>query len=83
VTVRVFARPSTVADVGVASVLAAAALEGAILTARANLDGLDDLAFAADAGRRVDGLRRRGAELRARLGQTFSDTTAGADAAPR
>ncbi len=83
VDVLPFARPSTVADVGVACVLASAALEGAIVTARANLDGLDDSAFVADAGRRLDGLRRRGAELRARLGPTFSDTTPGADAAPR
>jgi formiminotetrahydrofolate cyclodeaminase len=83
VDARTFARPSTVADVGVAGILAAAALEGAIVTARANLDGLDDLAFAADTGRRLDALRRRGAALRAELARTFPDITPGADAAPR
>jgi formiminotetrahydrofolate cyclodeaminase len=83
VTLRACARPSTVADVGVAGVLAGAALEGAILTARANLDGLDDPRFVAETGRRLDTLRRRGAALGAQLAQTFPDLTSGADAAPR
>jgi methenyltetrahydrofolate cyclohydrolase len=39
------ARSSTVADLGVAVTLAAAALEGAALTARVNLRALDDPAF--------------------------------------
>ena len=38
------ARPSTLADLGVAAALAAAALEGAALTARANLAALDGAA---------------------------------------
>ena len=83
VTLRPFARPRTVADVDVAGVLAAAGLEGAILTAQANLEGLDAPAFLAETGRRLAALRERGRELRARLGQTFPDTTPGADAAPR
>ena len=83
VTLRPLARPSTVADVDVAGVLAAAGLDGAILTAQANLEGLDAPAFLAETGRRLAALRERGRELRARLGQTFSDTTPGADAAPR
>jgi formiminotetrahydrofolate cyclodeaminase len=81
--VLTLARPSTVADVGVAGVLAAAALEGAIITARANLDGLDDPAFVAQTRRTLDRLRRRGAELRAGLARTFPDTNPGADAASR
>ena len=83
VTLRPLARPRTVADVDVAGVLATAALEGAIVTAQANLEGLDAPAFLAETGRRLAALRERGRELRARLGQTFSDTTPGADAAPR
>ena len=39
------ARASTVSDLGVAVTLAAAALEGAALTARVNLRDLDDPAF--------------------------------------
>lgn len=39
------ARASTVSDLGVAATLAAAALEGAALTARVNLRDLDDPAF--------------------------------------
>jgi formiminotetrahydrofolate cyclodeaminase len=77
------ARPSTIADVGVAGVLAAAALEGAVITARANLDGLDDPSFVAETRRKLDDLRRRGGRLRARLAQTFPDTLAGADAPSR
>jgi methenyltetrahydrofolate cyclohydrolase len=83
VQVLALARPSTVADVGVAGVLAAAALEGATITARANLDGLADPAFVADAQGRLAELRRRGAQLRARLARTFPDTIGGAGAASR
>ncbi len=83
VRVLALARPSTVADVGVAGVLAAAALEGATITARANLDGLADPAFVADAQGRLAELRRRGAQLRARLARTFPDTIGGAGAASR
>jgi len=83
VEVLALARPSTVADVGVAGVLAAAALEGAVITARANLDGLDDPAFVAETRRTLDDLRRRGGRLRARLAHTFPDTATGADAPSR
>jgi formiminotetrahydrofolate cyclodeaminase len=55
------ARPSTRADLGVAGALAAAALEGAALTARANLEGLDAPDFVADARRRLDQLTRAAA----------------------
>jgi formiminotetrahydrofolate cyclodeaminase len=61
------ARPSTLADVGVAASLAAAALEGAVLTARANLDGLDAPAFVAESRSRLNRLLREGAALGARL----------------
>ena len=61
------ARPSTLADLGVAGALAGAALEGAALTARANLEGLEAPGFVADSRRRLDRLLRDGAALRARL----------------
>ena len=61
------ARPSTSADLGVAAALAAAALEGAALTARANLEALDAPAFVADSRQRLDGLLRQGAALRTRM----------------
>lgn len=77
------ARPSTRADLGVAGALAAAALEGAALTARANLEGLDAPAFVADARCRLDQLVRDGAALRARLTQALPDRSRGADPAPR
>jgi methenyltetrahydrofolate cyclohydrolase len=61
------ARPSTLADLGVAATLALAALESAAVTARANLDVLDAPGFVADGRRRLDRLVRDGAALRARL----------------
>ena len=61
------ARPSTFADVGVAATLAAAALEGAALTARANLEALEAPAFVAETRRRLEELLREGAALRSRL----------------
>ena len=61
------ARPSTLADVGVAATLAAAALESAALTARANLEGLEAPAFVTESRRRLDRLLREGAALRSRL----------------
>ena len=61
------ARPSTRADLGVAAALAFASLEGAALTVRANLDGLDAPAFVAESRRRLQGLLRDGAALRSRL----------------
>jgi formiminotetrahydrofolate cyclodeaminase len=68
------ARPSTLSDVAVAATLAAAALEGAALTAGANLEGLDAPAFVAEARGRLDRLLRDGAALRARLARAFPDT---------
>jgi formiminotetrahydrofolate cyclodeaminase len=61
------ARPSTVADLGVAATLALAALESAAITARANLDVVDAPGFVADGRRRLDRLVQDGAALRARL----------------
>jgi formiminotetrahydrofolate cyclodeaminase len=73
------ARPSTLADLGVAGALAAGALEGAALTARVNLEGLEAPGFVAETCRRLDDLLRRGTALRARLVRTGSDP----GAAPR
>jgi formiminotetrahydrofolate cyclodeaminase len=61
------ARRSTLADVGVAATLAAAALEGAALTASANLTGLDAPEFVAESRRRLERLLGDGAALRARV----------------
>jgi glutamate formiminotransferase/formiminotetrahydrofolate cyclodeaminase len=76
------ARPSTLADIGVAATLAVAALESAAITARANLDALaaapagsasppcfdlEPSMFVADCRRRLQELREAGAALRARL----------------
>jgi len=72
------ARPSTLADVGVAATLAAAALEGAAITARANLEGLDAPTFVADTRRRLDRLLEAGAGFRARLPRAFLDSSSGA-----
>jgi formiminotetrahydrofolate cyclodeaminase len=67
------ARPSTLADIAVAATLAAAALEGAALTARANLDALEAPAFVAETRRRLEGLLREGAGLRSRLPRASED----------
>jgi len=77
------ARASTLADLGVAGALAAAALEGAALTARANLEGLDAPAFVADARRRLDQLVRDGAALRARLTHALPGRARDVDSTPR
>lgn len=61
------ARPSTIPDLGVAAALADAALEGAALTVRANLETLDAPAFVAESRRRLDGLLGEAAALRSRL----------------
>ena len=61
------ARPSTRADLGVAGLLATAALEAAALTARANLRALETEAFVADAGAQLDRLLQHGGALSARL----------------
>lgn len=70
-TLLAHARPSTLADLGVAGFLAWAVLEGAALTARSNLDASDDRAFVTAARRRLDEAVHRGAPLRARLAQAF------------
>ena len=67
------ARPSTLADIGVAATLAVAALEGAALTARANLEVLPASAFVAESRRRLDGWLRQSAMLRARLPRAGED----------
>lgn len=67
-----FARPSTRADLGVAGALAAAALEGAVITARANLEALDAPEYVAGARRRLDELLGEGTDLRARLAEGLS-----------
>jgi formiminotetrahydrofolate cyclodeaminase len=61
------ARPSTIPDLGVAAALAGAALEGAALTARANLETLDAPAFVAESRRRLDGLLGEASVLCSRL----------------
>lgn len=71
------ARPSTRADLGVAAALAAAALEGAALTARANLRGLDAPDFVADTRRRLETLLQDGIGLRARLAEALSSDHGG------
>jgi formiminotetrahydrofolate cyclodeaminase len=68
------ARPSTLADIGVAATLAAAALEGAALTARANLEVLPASAFVAESRRRLDGWLRQGTALHARLPRAGEDS---------
>ena len=76
VTLMASARPSTLADLGVAGLLAAAALEAAALTARVNLRPLQDPAFVAEAGQRLERLRQHGGTLHARLSQTIADQIA-------
>lgn len=65
------ARSSTRSDLGVAGLLAAAALEAAALTARTNLRALEAHPFVADAGAQLDRLLRHGGALRARLSQAL------------
>lgn len=60
------ARRSTVSDLGVAAWLAWSALESGALTARVNLKGTTDTAFAATAAREVQELTHEGAESRHR-----------------
>lgn len=77
------ARRSTAADLGVAGVLAAAAADGAAVTARANLETLDAADFVADARRRLEALRADAEAHRARLARAFPPTITGAEAASR
>jgi formiminotetrahydrofolate cyclodeaminase len=70
------ARPSTLSDLGVAGHLASAALEGAALTARTNLDVLGEGAFVEDARRRLAGLLRQGATQRDRVSRALTASPA-------
>ena len=65
------ARPGTRSDLGVAGLLAAAALDAAALTARANLRALEAQPFVANAGGQLDRLLQHGGALRARLSQAL------------
>lgn len=63
------ARPSTMADLGVAAALAGAAFDGATLTARVNLRDLDDPAFTARTSGILDRLTGEVTEVRHRVAQ--------------
>ncbi len=65
------ARPSTMADLGVAATLAGAALDGATLTARVNLRDLDDSGFTAATASILEQLTGEAAELRHRVAQVI------------
>jgi formiminotetrahydrofolate cyclodeaminase len=61
------ARLSTLADLGTAAALAGAALEAGALTARANLEDLEDRAFVTRSARELERLSAAGARVRGRL----------------
>jgi formiminotetrahydrofolate cyclodeaminase len=65
------ARPSTVADLGVAVALGCAAFDGATLTVRVNLKGLDDPAFTARTSGTLDRLTGEVTALRHRVTQVI------------
>jgi formiminotetrahydrofolate cyclodeaminase len=69
------ARASTVSDLGVAVILAAAALEGAALTARVNLRDLDDPAFVSRSHSQLAKLVGDAAVTRQRLAQVVAART--------
>ena len=69
------ARASTVSDLGVAVALAAAALEGAALTARVNLLSVDDPAFVARTQAMLAKLAGDAAVMRDRLMQIVAART--------
>jgi len=69
------ARASTVSDLGVAVILAAAALEGAALTARVNLRDLDDPAFVSRSRAVLAKLVEDAAVTRQRLAQGVAART--------
>ena len=68
-------RPSTVADLGVAIALAGAAFDGATLTVRVNLKGLDDPVYAARTAGTLDRLTGEVTALRHRVAQVISGRT--------
>jgi formiminotetrahydrofolate cyclodeaminase len=64
-----------VSDLGVAVTLAAAALEGATLTARVNLRDLDDPAFVSRTHARLAALGESAAVMRERLARVVAART--------
>ena len=66
------ARLSTAADLGTAAALEAAALEAGALTARANLDDLEDRAFITRSARELERLTAAGARARRRLASALA-----------
>jgi formiminotetrahydrofolate cyclodeaminase len=69
------ARASTVSDLGVAGALAAAALDGAALTARVNLRAIDDPGFVSRTRAALAGLVGDAAVTRHRLVQVVAART--------
>lgn len=61
------ARPSTLADLGTAAALAGAALEAGALTARANLEDLEDRTFVTRSARELERLSAAGARAGRRV----------------
>jgi formiminotetrahydrofolate cyclodeaminase len=61
------ARASTISDLGVAAILAHAALRAAVLTARMNLPGIADGNFTGETTRRLDALVAEGTMLAERI----------------
>ncbi len=66
------ARLSTLADLGTAAALAGAALEAGALTARANLEDLEDRAFVTRSARELERLSAAGARVRGRLARALA-----------
>jgi formiminotetrahydrofolate cyclodeaminase len=66
------ARLSTLADLGTAAALACAALEAGALTARANLEDLEDRAFVTRSARELERLSAAGARVRGRLARALA-----------
>lgn len=69
------ARASTVSDLGVAGMLAAAVLDGATLTARVNLRGLDDATFRSRTEAALVALAEEAAATRRRLAEVVAERT--------
>jgi len=69
------ARPSTMADLGVAAALAGAALDGATLTVRVNLSGLEDPGFTAATASILDRLTAEASASRRRVAEVIGSRT--------
>lgn len=69
------ARVSALADLGVAAALADAALDGAALTVRANLSGLEDPGFRLTSANVLDELTKEAAEGRRRVSEAIRART--------